>query len=494
MSVHPDLTAGRVARLRAGLGLPPRPPGPDSGRPLLPAGAAAPAQGADASPTASPTASATASATASPTASPAASPAAGARAKAALRAGLRRVLAPVAGPLLNKVADSVAWRAVGRFEERLSEALADRVDPLARRLDATDTRLELCLAQIRALVPAIDALTAVDANAHVLVSGRKALDELPALTVNLELLKAQLLAYERTLELLGRAIAPDAGLPAAPARLAEQRAQLNRLERSLRGELAALAAQARPGETPVAEPAGEPPRGALPTEVAFDYVDFERRFRGDPAQVLDLQRGRYLDLLRHHQPVLDVGCGRGELLEVLRAEGIEGSGIDLDAGMVEVARAKGLDVHRADVLAHLRSLPEGSLGAVVSLQVIEHLPFEVLVEFVDLAVSRLRPGGLFVAETPNPTALIVLGHSYILDPSHVWPIHPSLAAFLCERAGFADVRVEFFSPADYYRLSLVDAGPEAPPWVATINQALERLNTVLFGPQDYAVIATTPRG
>jgi hypothetical protein len=120
--------------------------------------------------------------------------------------------------------------------------------------------------------------------------------------------------------------------------------------------------------------------------------------------------------------------------------------------------------------------------------VIEHLELPALLELIDLASTRLRPGGLFVAETPNPASLVVLGNSYVLDPTHVRPLHPSLMVFLCERAGFRDVRLEFHSPAEGYRLPIVDDA-DAPPWVATINAAFTKLNDVLFGPQEYAVIA-----
>jgi hypothetical protein len=117
------------------------------------------------------------------------------------------------------------------------------------------------------------------------------------------------------------------------------------------------------------------------------------------------------------------------------------------------------------------------------------LELSSLLELLELSASRLRPGGVFVAETPNPASLIVLGNSYVLDPTHVRPLHPSLMVFLCESAGFRDVKLRFFSPAEDYQLPLVD-DPGAPPWVASVNTALSKLNETLFGPQEYAVIAT----
>ena len=131
------------------------------------------------------------------------------------------------------------------------------------------------------------------------------------------------------------------------------------------------------------------------------------------------------------------------------------------------------------------------VGAIVTTHVVEHLELDVLLRFLELAVSRLRPGGVLIAETPNPASLIVLGNSYILDPTHVRPLHPSLLAFLCETAGFRDVTLQFYSPAEGYWLAPIEA-PEAPELVAQVNAALEHLNHVLFGPQEYSVIARTP--
>ena len=148
-------------------------------------------------------------------------------------------------------------------------------------------------------------------------------------------------------------------------------------------------------------------------------------------------------------------------------------------------------MEQADVLAWLRRRPPHSLGAIFSAHLAEHLELDVLLEFIDLARSRLVPGGVFVAETPNPESLIVLGNSYILDPTHVRPLHPSLMSFFCENAGFRDVRLRFFAPAEGYHLPLVE-GEDVPAWAAPINTAFARLNKVLFGPQEYAVVATTP--
>jgi SAM-dependent methyltransferase len=221
----------------------------------------------------------------------------------------------------------------------------------------------------------------------------------------------------------------------------------------------------------------------------FDYVGFERRFRGDPEAVAAALAERYLDLLVANPPVVDIGCGRAELVEMLARRGVEAIGVDTDPSMVAEARDRGLDVRQVDGNSFLRGREPGSLGAIIATHLVEHLEFADLVELLELAATRLRPGGVLIAETPNPTSLVVLGNSFILDPTHLRPLHPSLLTFLCEGAGFRDVRLRFHAPASDYHLPMIDE-PDAPPWTKRINEAFAKLNQVLFGPQEYALIAT----
>lgn len=327
-----------------------------------------------------------------------------------------------------------------------------------------------------------------DAAAEKLAAQLAERDQHMALETNLELLKGEVRALLGTVEDLGRAIAPATGIDGASARMGELRESIHALERRVRLTQASAAPAPRSGpEAAPVPPAGSSP--PAPATSSFDYAGFERRFRGEPDAILAALRERYFDLLADRGPVLDIGCGRGELLQALAAEGVAGVGVDTDADMVAEAAERGVDVHRADGVAWLREQPEASFGAIVAIQVLEHLPFEAVLSLIDLARTRLRPGGVLVAETPNPASLIVLGNSYILDPTHVRPLHPSLLAFLCESAGFRDVDVRFWAPAEGYHLPTLDA--HGDPSLAAVNEAFQRLNTVLFGPQDYAVVATT---
>lgn len=176
------------------------------------------------------------------------------------------------------------------------------------------------------------------------------------------------------------------------------------------------------------------------------YLAFENRFRG-PREMIAERQGRYVPLVRSIEavanglPVLDVGCGRGEWLGLLRAAGVSCRGIDLNHAMVETARAAGHDAIVGDAIAHLESLPEATLGAVTAFHVVEHLDHERLLAFLDACAHALAPGGGVLFETPNPENLVVGACTFHLDPTHVQPLPPGLLAFLVEAYGFDDLRV-----------------------------------------------------
>jgi 2-polyprenyl-3-methyl-5-hydroxy-6-metoxy-1,4-benzoquinol methylase len=195
------------------------------------------------------------------------------------------------------------------------------------------------------------------------------------------------------------------------------------------------------------------------------YAEFEDAFRGSAERVRESQRP-YLDLLREHQPVLDVGCGRGELLELLAEQGIEASGVDNDAGMIERCAALGVTATLADANEYLEGIEDGSLGTIFSAQVIEHLPYPELQRLLALARRKLKPGGVFVAETVNPHRLASL-KTFWVDLTHQHPIFPEVALALCGIAGFSSAYV--FAPG--YD-SFVESRYDAPSYavVATSGE------------------------
>jgi O-antigen chain-terminating methyltransferase len=171
------------------------------------------------------------------------------------------------------------------------------------------------------------------------------------------------------------------------------------------------------------------------------YRAFEERYRGSRDIIKSRLRAYhvFLDPLAALYPgaeALDVGCGRGEWLELLDEAGFMAQGVDLDDGMLAACRERGLRVERADALKTLSDLPADSLALVSAFHVVEHVPFDVLRAIVQEALRVLKPGGLLILETPNPENLVVGASDFYLDPSHERPIPPNLLGFVTEHAGF----------------------------------------------------------
>jgi len=173
-----------------------------------------------------------------------------------------------------------------------------------------------------------------------------------------------------------------------------------------------------------------------------NYAGFEDIFRGSEGFIQDRLRP-YLSMLESQGPVLDVGCGRGELLSLLAQSGISATGVDIDESMLARADAKGLSVVLGDAVEYLDSLEKESLGAIVSFQVIEHLPVELLRHLLTSALRVLRPGGILIAETVNPHSPAAL-KTFWLDLTHVRPLYPESMLLLAKECGYD--RGEIFFP------------------------------------------------
>jgi SAM-dependent methyltransferase len=252
---------------------------------------------------------------------------------------------------------------------------------------------------------------------------------------------------------------------AGRARLAvELEERLTRLERRDRP-----AAAAAPTPAPQAGPVGVP-----------DYFAFESRMRGSTEAVRERQRP-YLEDFGGAAPVLDLGCGRGEFLALLRDEGIEAYGVDIDPDMADYARGEGLDVVHEGAVEHLERLEDGSLGGIFAAQVVEHLPAPTLVRLLELAAAKLRPGGVLVAETINPLSPLAL-RNYFADLTHAQPLVPDTLELLARQAGFDGIELRYLNEPEE---RLVE--PPDP----VIGANVRRLNELLFGPLDYAIVART---
>jgi glycosyltransferase involved in cell wall biosynthesis/SAM-dependent methyltransferase len=233
-------------------------------------------------------------------------------------------------------------------------------------------------------------------------------------------------------------------------------------------------------------------RGTDPSQYNLvDYDRFEQKFRGDTELLKEKQRG-YVKEFTGRGPVLDVGCGRGEFLELLNEAGIEATGIDLSLDMVTAARRKGLKVDHGDAIAYLRNIRPGSLGGIMASQVVEHLAPRALVEFLGVARRAVRGGGILIMETINPQSLFALSNWYVMDLTHAQPLHPHTLSFIAEEAGFVDIEVRYLSPARPPREPL-DVDADAPEWARTLSKTVDEelgsLSDIVFGLQDYALIA-----
>ena len=231
----------------------------------------------------------------------------------------------------------------------------------------------------------------------------------------------------------------------------------------------------------------------------YKYVGFEDRFRGSDEDIRT-KLGAYLPLFAGVSDVLDVGCGRGEFLALLRAEGVRATGVDANHEMAVVARERGLEVVESDALGHLESLADGSLGGLMAAQVVEHFEPAYLTRLLATAFHKLRPGAPIVMETINPACWLAFFSSYLRDFTHVRPIHPETLQYLLQASGFGGVTIRYSAPVpDHMKMQPIDLPAEtltaADPAsralvdaarVANANAAI--LNNLLFSYLDYAAI------
>ncbi|HVX66454.1 MAG TPA: class I SAM-dependent methyltransferase [Bryobacteraceae bacterium] len=243
-------------------------------------------------------------------------------------------------------------------------------------------------------------------------------------------------------------------------------------ERTIHTELRLIRQRAALPEMPAAVPAAAAPAPVAPAQ--FDALRFADRFRGSEESIRARQQF-YRPYFAGRGAVLDLGCGRGEFLEVMREAGVAARGTELSPEMAAICRAKGLEVETADLLAYLPTLPEGSLDGIFCAHVVEHLPPERLPEAIRAAARALAPGGILAIETPNPESLAIFATHFYLDPTHARPVPPALLNFYAEEAGLGRIEVHRLSPA-------VDDAP-------SLRSIPEDFRDAFFGALDYALIA-----
>ncbi|MCP5108277.1 MAG: methyltransferase domain-containing protein, partial [bacterium] len=220
----------------------------------------------------------------------------------------------------------------------------------------------------------------------------------------------------------------------------------------------------------------------------YQYSDFEQRFRGDEEAVKE-KLSHYLPIFSAADHILDIGCGRGEFLELLRREGKEAEGIDISLSMLRAAEEKGLKCRKDDALEYLRQKEDESLGGIFSAQVIEHLEPDYLRDVVLECFRVLKKGSPVVLETVNPLSLFALSNIYFLDVTHRKPLHPEYMRYLLESSGFDNVTVSYQGELQEERL--MEVSPETPA-AKEFNTNVDKLNKLLYASPAYAVTGTKP--
>jgi O-antigen chain-terminating methyltransferase len=232
--------------------------------------------------------------------------------------------------------------------------------------------------------------------------------------------------------------------------------------------------------------------GALPNS-GMDYLGFENEFRGSEEEISKRLKVYPPFFKNLSAKVLEIGAGRGELQKLFKSEGIASYAIDTNPDMVDVALAKGLDVRLADGVEHLAGLRDNSLGGIVAVQVVEHLPLDYLQRLLNLAKEKLIPNGILIVETINTKSLLALAHNYHRDPTHQFPMHPDTLSFLVKSAGFEIEEVlklsKFPDGVCFQMVEGKGSSPDLFEAVKKVNENFSRLNEFMFDNQDYAIVA-----
>ena len=425
-------------------------------------------------------------------------------------------LAPIAGNWLQRKITGLAWRVVAPALERQQAFNAALVDHVNRSVPVDRATREAIEAALRFTSDALGELRAfhsalivyfqqltgfVDTKDFEFAGHIRdryiALDGAVAGLTD-EILKRweSMVAREKRFD--AKATAIGAAQAESSREFRDAIAVLHQATIALKREVERIGAQGQPafatsGAAPPSPDAASA-RQAPPTPVdsathgrfgAWKYVGFEDRFRGSREEIRSRLEA-YVPIFSGATDVLDIGCGRGEFLNLLREHGIGGRGLDLNHEMVEVCRAQGLEAVEGDALGYLRSLPDQSLGGLFAAQVAEHLEPDYLLELLEEAFVKLQPGSAIVLETINVSSWFAFFSSYIRDITHVRPLHPDTLSYLLTAHGFQEVTVRFSAPYPE-RDKLVRVAGEGVVEDA-INANADKLNALLFTDMDYAAI------
>jgi len=277
--------------------------------------------------------------------------------------------------------------------------------------------------------------------------------------------------------------------------LNRQGAELKTLDAVARG-LESIAARLSKTAESTLSPRQEKDAGRV-TGPDYSYLLLENRYRGSQAEIRERLKIYPPLFAATDKPVLEIGPGRGELLELLKESAVSAYGVDSDPAMVEECHRKGLQVIHGDAVSHLHTVGDHTLGGVIGIQVVEHLRLLELRELLSLCARKVASGGKIIFETVNPSSLSALSSNYFRDPTHVFPLHPDTLSYAMTLTGLKILELKMLSPypAEAGLREIAAEEYLTPRWVRLIeliNYNLRRLNELLYGYQDYCLIAEAP--
>ena len=220
-------------------------------------------------------------------------------------------------------------------------------------------------------------------------------------------------------------------------------------------------------------------------ELNTNYYSFGQKHRGCTEEIKDKQK-KYVEYFRGKRMILDAGCGRGEFLELLARNGISAVGVDTSDDMVNACREKGFSAIKCGLIDYLVSLENESLDGIFAAQVTEYLSPADLIDFIKLSYARLRPSGILVMETISPQCFRALSNEPAMDMSQVKLIHPLTYRFLLESAGFKEIKINYSGSMGDMAIPFLRING-ATGNLNEFNSAIERLNRIVYGPQDYTI-------
>ncbi|MCF3652074.1 methyltransferase domain-containing protein [Synoicihabitans lomoniglobus] len=399
-----------------------------------------------------------------------------------------------------------AFKKINSLESELSTRIAriekehsSQLDEAAKKIEALESTLSAQLKSIKEH-EATNRSKAVKRENSLASSIRSANVGHKDLTAQIDSLRSDLLSVVENCSNLERRQESSEASLSAFSNISKQ------LLPTIRAQLQRLAEVDEAHQQEAASEALETATDAETVQMDGFYAALEARFRGPRAlirerqshylQTIDDARERVetfppvlrstddehpLDSLYATRGLLDLGCGRGEWLELLKERNLSAIGIEMNQFFLGTCRERGVEVIEANLVKFLSEAPADTVSVITGFHVIEHLPFPILQKVIRDCFRILRRGGIVIFETPNPGNILTSALNFRIDPTHQHPVHPALGEFLLQNGGFSNVRLEFLHPYDSSKLVGAEGDPVA-----------DRFNAYFHGPQDYAVIGVKP--